>query len=195
MKRRQALSGIGLLAGGSLILPNLVLTGCTLEPHPYPLFTWGDTELINELGEIILPTTADVPGAKAADVGDFTQRFISDCLSPQIQQAVLAGYVAFKLEGEQALGKPFVELSEDQKKVVVADLELTSAEQVFDELGEPVLDEDGQPIPHFYGIMKNIIVFGYYSSEIGATEALAYVPIPGSQKGIIPYAGEKAWAL
>ena len=195
MKRRQALSGIGLLAGGSLTVPNLVLTGCTPDPHPYPLFTWGDTELINELGEIILPTTAGVPGAKAADVGDFTQRFISDCLSPQVQQAVLVGYLAFKLESEEALGKPFIDLSEEQKTALVTELELISAEPLLNELSEPVVDEKGRPIPHFYGIMKNIIVFGYYSSEIGVTEALAYVPIPGYQKGVIPYAGEKAWAL
>ena len=45
-------------------------------------------------------------------------------------------------------------------------------------------------------MIKQMTVWGYFSSEVGATQALRYVPVPGRFEGCIPYnEGEKAWAL
>jgi hypothetical protein len=44
--------------------------------------------------------------------------------------------------------------------------------------------------------MKELTLLGYFTSEVGATKALRYVPIPGRFDGCIPYKkGDKAWAL
>jgi hypothetical protein len=44
-------------------------------------------------------------------------------------------------------------------------------------------------------MMKQLTVWGYFTSEAGATKALRYVPVPGRYEGCIPYTkGEKAWA-
>jgi hypothetical protein len=41
--------------------------------------------------------------------------------------------------------------------------------------------------------IKSLIVFGYFTSEFGATQALNYDPIPGGYN-VIPYnPGDKAW--
>jgi hypothetical protein len=45
-------------------------------------------------------------------------------------------------------------------------------------------------------MMKGLTVTGYFTSEIGATQALEYLPIPGKFEACIPLKpGQKAWAL
>ncbi len=186
MKRRQALSSVGALAGGAFILPQF-LVGCDPGPYKYELFQWGDTELLNELAETILPATENVPGAKAANVGDFVQLMVTDCYAPKEQTAFLTGYQQFKLDLEKKYGKHFIDLDSQKKAEVLTELEAEAkAYESTRKRGEA---------GHFYSMAKGTILFGYFTSEPGATKALNYVPVPGEQKGIIPYNGEKAWAL
>jgi hypothetical protein len=43
--------------------------------------------------------------------------------------------------------------------------------------------------------MKQLTLLGFFTSEVGATQALRYVAVPGKYEGCIPYAkGDKAWA-
>jgi hypothetical protein len=42
--------------------------------------------------------------------------------------------------------------------------------------------------------MKELTLLGYFSSEIGCTQALRYVEAPGAYRGDVPYRkGERAW--
>jgi hypothetical protein len=44
-------------------------------------------------------------------------------------------------------------------------------------------------------LLQELTVLGYFSSEIGATRALAYDPVPGGYRGCVDLApGQKAWA-
>jgi hypothetical protein len=48
----------------------------------------------------------------------------------------------------------------------------------------------------FFKTLKHLTVLGYFNSEIGATQALAYLPVPGRFDGSAPFEpGQKAWAL
>jgi len=48
----------------------------------------------------------------------------------------------------------------------------------------------------FFLQMKGLTVTGYFTSEIGATQALDYLPIPGRFDGSWPMPkGQKSWAL
>lgn len=185
MKRRDALSTIGTVGAGSLVLPSLILTGCDPGPYAYSLFDWGDTEILDALAEVIIPATPGVPGAAAAGVGEFIQLMVSDTLEPDHQRIFLDGYANFKVALDSEYRDSFDELD--------TDIQVTVVEQLEGELEKH--GNSGSPDPHFYGILKHFVVFGYFSSEIGATQALRYVPVPGEQKGVVPYNGEKAWAL
>ena len=187
MNRREALSGISLIAGGSLVLPQVLLTGCERAPHPFELFTWGDTEILDEIAEVIYPETEGVPGAKAAKVGEFIQSYVSTCLKQEHQRAFLTGYSNFKTQMQELYNSSFDEIESSDRIAVIEKLE--------NEKSEPIVLENGDKVPHFYSILKNVASFGYFTSEIGATKALRYLPIPGSQKGEIAYNGEKSWAL
>ncbi|RZK12388.1 MAG: gluconate 2-dehydrogenase subunit 3 family protein, partial [Hymenobacter sp.] len=48
---------------------------------------------------------------------------------------------------------------------------------------------------HYFRMMKELTLFGFFTSEVGATQALRYLPVPGKYDGCIPYKkGDKAWA-
>jgi hypothetical protein len=45
-------------------------------------------------------------------------------------------------------------------------------------------------------MMKQLTLWGYFSSEIGMKQALRFLPIPGRYDGALPYKkGDKAWAI
>jgi len=48
---------------------------------------------------------------------------------------------------------------------------------------------------HYFSMMKQLTLWGYFTSKPGATQALRYVAVPGRYEGCIPYKkGDKAWA-
>ena len=49
--------------------------------------------------------------------------------------------------------------------------------------------------PHYFRMMKELTLLGFFTSEIGSTKALRYVETPGSFDGDVPYKkGDRAWA-
>jgi hypothetical protein len=51
------------------------------------------------------------------------------------------------------------------------------------------------PKPHYFRMMKELAMLGYFTSEIGYTKAMRYVESPGRFDPCAPYAaGEPAWA-
>jgi len=49
--------------------------------------------------------------------------------------------------------------------------------------------------PHYFRMMKELALLGYFTSEIGYTQAMRYVESPGRFDPCAPYKpGEKAWA-
>jgi hypothetical protein len=44
-------------------------------------------------------------------------------------------------------------------------------------------------------MMKQLTLWGFFTSETGMTETLRHAPVPGKYDGAVPYTkGEKAWA-
>jgi hypothetical protein len=55
-------------------------------------------------------------------------------------------------------------------------------------------EEEPEP-PHYFRMMKELSMLGYFTSEIGYTKAMRYVETPGRYDGCAPYtAGETSWA-
>ena len=59
--------------------------------------------------------------------------------------------------------------------------------------GAPKITKDSPT--HYFRMMKELAMLGYFSSEIGYTKAMRYVESPGRYDGCAPYTpGEPAWA-
>ena len=61
--------------------------------------------------------------------------------------------------------------------------------------GEDNFANEAEIPNHYFKLMKELTLLGYFSSEIGATKALRYIAVPGHYDGNLPYKkGDKAWA-
>ena len=61
--------------------------------------------------------------------------------------------------------------------------------------GSQAVDVTADSPPHYFRMMKELALLGYFTSEIGCTQAQRYVESPGRFDPCVPYKpGEKSWA-
>ena len=77
MNRREALSRVALIMGGTVLGAEAFLSGCTTGTAGLQ-FSKDDISFLNEVAETILPAT-NTPGAKEAKVGEFMTLIVNDC--------------------------------------------------------------------------------------------------------------------
>lgn len=220
MNRREAIQRVAMILGGSVIGANLFLEGCTRPASKTveALFEKSNIDFLNEIAEAILPKTS-TPGAKDADVGSFIPVMIRDCYSPADQKAFVEGLNGIDERAKKDFGKKFMELSAEERLQFVNTLDkeaqefqkqrsdnLKEKEKAFKEkeganLGEmDVKNKIAQmkdEVPnHFFHMLKQLTLTGFFTSEVGMTKALRYVKIPGKFDGDYPYKkGDRAFAL
>ena len=199
MNRREAIQRVAMLVGGSVIGANLFLEGCTrpASKDVAVLFEKDKTEFLGDLAEAILPKTS-TPGAKEAGVGEFIPVMIRDCYDSQDQKAFLEGLDGVDERAKKDFGKKFQELSKEEKLQFVNSLD-KEAKKFQKERGEKQkeLAEGAEPLPnHFFHMLKQLTLTGFFTSEVGMTQALRFVKIPGKYDGNLPYKkGDRAFAL
>lgn len=179
MNRREALSSVALLLGGTIIGSSAFLSGCKANTDAAAgVLSAADMSLLNDIAEIIIPTT-NTPGAKAAKVGEFMGVIVTDCYDAKDQKV-------FK-DGLAALASKFSSANAEAQQKMIVDLDAEAKKYQETKTAE-------QPT-HYFTMIKQLTLWGYFSSEIGATQALRYVAIPGKYEGCVPYKkGDKAWA-
>jgi len=135
--------------------------------------------LLDEVAETILPETK-TPGAKAAHVGAFMALMVTDTYEDREQQIFRAGMRQLEQASFMA-AKPAERL---------ALLERLDREQ------KVYMDGKADDAPaHYFRLMKELTLLGYFTSEIGCTQAQRYRERPGRFDPCVPYTpGETAWA-
>ena len=196
---------IAILTGGAVIGADVFLTGCTSGGSSASGFTPENIALLDEIGETILPAT-DIPGAKATQIGEFMKVIVTDCYTDAQQKAFGDGLAGINEACKKLNGKGFMDCDAVQRKTFLVSLEKEAKEynkqrdekdKPAREKAEKTMDPDyvGSP-SHYYTMMKQLTLWGYFSSEIGSKQALRFLPIPGRYDGALPYKkGDKAWAI
>lgn len=185
MERREALKKIAFLMGGAISATTMGVlfesfTVVDSQNNTY-LYSASDEEILAEFSEIILPTTAKSPGAKAAGVGALIALIIKDCYPPKLQEVFKNGFDDMLALCKTKFGKEFLSLNEDEKN------------QLMNDLKKQAVDSNHEL--SFFLIARDLTILGYFSSEIGCTVAREYLPIPGKYDGNADYKpGQKAWA-
>ncbi|HEU4790740.1 MAG TPA: gluconate 2-dehydrogenase subunit 3 family protein [Flavobacterium sp.] len=185
MERREALKKIAYLMGGAISATTMGVlfesfTVYDPEKNTY-FFSATDEEILAEFSEIILPTTENSPGAKAAGVGAFIPLVIKDCYPPKLQEVFKNGFEDMLAKCKAKFNKEFLSLNSEEKI------------QLMNELKQQAIDSNKEP--SFFMIARDLTILGYFSSEIGCTMAREYLPIPGKYDGSAEYKpGQKAWA-
>jgi len=137
-------------------------------------FSKEEMDTLQALVDVILPAT-DSPAASAADTHWFIDSAIFECATQPEQKALRAGVQELKnLRYATLPADEQIKLLRERAK---ADMELPYEKS-------------------FFKILKDYTMAGYFLSEIGATQALAYDKVPGGYQGDLPLApNQKAWTL
>lgn len=208
MNRREAIQRVAMLIGGSVIGANLFLEGCTrpASKDVAVLFEKDKMNFLGDLAEAILPETS-TPGAKEAGVGEFIPVMIRDCYDPQDQKAFIEGLAEVDDRSKKEFGKRFQELSKSEQLEFVNMLDKEAKEfqrergkkqrelnEEAEKNGEDT--EQVEQLPnHFFHMLKQLTLTGFFTSEVGMTKALRFVKIPGRYDGNYPYKkGDRAFA-
>lgn len=178
MKRREALFHTAALLGGTLVGSQVFLAGCTQQKEGPTAFTQEDIDFLNEVAETIIPETTDSGGAKAANIGQFMKAIVTDCYDQSETDTFYSGIAKINAEAQKQHSKDFISLDADQRFELIANID----------------QEARSKDKHYFRMMKELILWGYFSSEVGCKEALRYNPIPGRYEACIPYNNEPAWA-
>ncbi|MEM1442485.1 MAG: gluconate 2-dehydrogenase subunit 3 family protein [Verrucomicrobiota bacterium] len=165
--RREAVQRMSLLVGGTLSTQlTSALMGEVTNTGPSVEVTEAMTALLAEVADVIIPET-ETAGAKEAGAHEFIIRVMRDCHEIASQEKFYTG------------------LSR------VDELSLTEHEKPFVELPRPVqisvITETAKKDKGFFRQIKQMTQVGYFTSELGCTQHLQYMPIPGSFQGDVPY--------
>ena len=173
MQRRKFLVDMAGVLGCSLVSLNVKAVNAALlySPRIAASAKGVSGEFLAVISDIIIPET-DTPSASQAGVPGYIQYYLADFLTP-------------------AASKEFIR---DVDSLFSTDVFLTLPSEVqmqrVQELDES-LGTDNELVA--YRKLKELIVIGYYTSQVGATQALRYDPIPGPYKEIKLAEVGRAW--
>ena len=185
--RREAVRRIALLVGGTASASTVTafLAGCEAAP---PGADWtpavldpSQVELLGVAVDRILPPT-DTPGAAEAGVPAYIDLVLDRWAEPEERDRFLAGLDAL---GGGAGERSFLD---DDPETQTATLQQLDREAI----AARAVGID--PLPWF-ALLKEWTLVGYYTSEIGATRELQWLPMPGRLEGDLPLTEVgRAWA-
>ena len=186
MERRELIKMIAALTGGVFIGGGL-LTGCNNEDEVGGLaFSKTDISFLDEVADTILPATK-TPGAKSAGVGKFIERMVNKTYNENNQQVFHKGMATLNEAGKKATGKSFADATPEQRTTLLTNIDKEAKTyQQNKKADDPA---------HYFTMMKQLSLLGFFTSKVGATEVLRYKAVPGKYDGDYPYKkGDKAWA-
>jgi hypothetical protein len=185
--RREAIARMMAITGTVMIGAELFLTGCR---HPEAAkrtaaLSASEQALLDEIGETIIPATS-TPGAKAAGVGPFMAMTAKDCYDDVSYASFRGGLAKVDEACDRWFGKTFVAATPQERTTLLNEID---REQRAYTKGKKRSDP-----PHYFRLMRELTLIGYFSSEVGATQALRYVESPGRYDGNVPYTkGDRAF--
>jgi hypothetical protein len=180
MERRDILKasaiflGYGLVGGTSVA----VLNGCkadTSDGWKPSFFSQDEIDMLAEVSERIIPRT-DTPGAKDALVHRYLDEAVMFNFDEGEKSMIKQGIGLFNELANSKYKKKFIDLNPDEMDNVI--------QQTADDA--KAAKAKGDDSPQVFPAIKGMVAAGFFTSEVGATQALVYLPVPGPYQGCIP---------
>jgi len=183
---------IAVLTGGAMVGGDFLLAGCkNPEAIGGATFTEKDIAFLDEVGETILPATK-TPGAKAAHIGQFMTVIVNDCYDEGDQKIFHEGIIKLNEACDKMHGHSFMKASPQQRTELLTSLD-KEAKDYQKERAEKNKEakkknKNAKSLPnHYFILMKQLTLWGYFTSKEGMTQALRFNPVPGRYDGCIDY--------
>jgi hypothetical protein len=205
INRREAILYVSTLLGGAAFTGGSgLLDACERAGHAVHEATLGeftaqDIAFLDEIAETILPATK-TPGAKAAKTGAFMALMVTDSYSRAERDVFCDGMRRVEGAMRKAHGVSFMQATPPQRTALLVTLDreqkrAMDARQAAGDAREATATIEHPAPAHYFRMMKELALLGYFTSEIGCTQATRYVETPGRFDPCIPYAaGDPAWA-
>jgi hypothetical protein len=143
-----------------------------------PVFDAGQRALVTALSERVIPTT-DTPGAIAAGVPAYIEQLLGHWALPSEVAPIAAGLAAIDARSRADYGVAAAGATPEQQDALLT----LAMEDRFPGGGA------------FFQVFRQLVITGYYTSEIGMTQEREYLPVPGSYDGAYPVANvTKMWS-
>lgn len=144
-------------------------------------FTPQEFKILTVAADAIVPVT-DTPGAVAAGVPYFIDALARHWMLPEELAQCRAGLAGLDASARQRYQHGFAACSPAQAADILAALRAASPYDGHTfELAARIED----PKAPFYLRLRDLVVYGYFTSEVGSTKELRYVPVPGRFDGDI----------
>ncbi len=202
IQRVTALLGGAAIAGGDRLLAFSFDDGMLAQAMAQgaDAFSVTDIALLDEIAETILPETT-TPGAKAAKTGAFMALMVTDAYTDRAREVFRDGLRQVDAACIGATGVAFTSASPAQRLALLQSLDREQKAAMDARLAAPTNRAPIREAPvtdepaHYFRMMKELALLGYFSSEIGCTKALRYVEAPGKYDPCAPHApGDRSWA-
>ena len=209
--RREAIQRVSALLGGvALVGGSSLLASCTRDRGAAQAgvgsFSTADVAYLDEIAETILPETK-TPGAKAAKVGAFMALMVTDTYKPEDQTVFRNGMKQLDDASVKDNGTSFMSATPQQRLTLLEKLDKEAkdhhdskearkrASETEQKTAQPDTTEKAEEPEHYFRMMKELTLLGYFTSEIGCTQAQRYAETPGKFEPCVPYTpGETSWA-
>ena len=150
-------------------------------------------KIIAAMAEVVIPRT-DTPGAIDAGVPNFIELMASGWFNEQESAIFSAGIKAMEEQVPSVYGKPFDQLDAAQQLEIMEELEAQASDSSWYEYGN-VQREFISDAP-FICQVKELTIWGFFTSEVGSTQVLRYEPMPMAFDGNTPLSvQDSSWAL
>lgn len=221
INRREAILRMSALLGGvALIGSGALIAGCRAEKTgtaASTAFTADDIAYLDEIADTILPTTS-TPGAKAAKTGAFMALMVTDTYHDNDEKTFRDGMRKLDDLSKSKNGASFMKATPAQRLALLQELDREQHDYSEKQRAEGRKKSDAfinstqqqnapeakinaatqiasEPPSKYFRMMKQLALLGYFTSEVGATQALRYVESPGRYDPCVPYTpGQRDWA-
>jgi hypothetical protein len=208
MTRRAAVQHVSALLGGFALIGSDGLLAFSFDArevnqamaHGAGAFTAADIALLDEIAETILPETS-TPGAKAAKTGAFMALMVTAAYTERNREVFRDGLRQLDDACRAATGVSFSQASPPQRLALLEALDREQKTATEERANAPRSRAPAAAAPaadepaHYFRMMKELALLGFFTSEIGYTRAMRYIESPGRFDPCVPVApGEKSWA-
>jgi hypothetical protein len=206
--RREAIQRVSAFLGAAAFVGGDRLFAAAFDAHAQSAaaaggvgaFSAADVALLEDIADTILPET-NTPGARAARTGAFMALMVTDVYDEQDRQIFRDGLRQVDEACRAAHNVPFVQAAPAQRLAVIEALDREQKAHMDARASVRVARAPIPPAPppatpvHYFRMMKELALLGYFTSEIGYTRAMRYVESPGRFDPCAPYTpGERIWA-
>lgn len=219
--RREAIRRTVLLLGGAALIGcrrtedvEAAVEKAASAPANAPIgqFSAQEVAYLDEIAETIVPKTK-TPGAKDARCGAFMALMVTDCYDPDERKTFRDGMRRIDEATKKSANVGFMQATPEQRLAVLSAFDRQAHREAYEEEAKyrkehaltelppydagdtatPAADPSAEPAK-FFGMMKDLALLGYFNSEIGLTQVLRWVPVPGRYDPCVDYVeGTPVW--